>query len=70
MPPASMFNRPLCPAQWSTQTITLKPGWNAVFLELELEPEPEPKDCAMVFKNLPSKASGIGVRTPKMKTQI
>ena len=36
-------------AQWSTQTITLKPGWNAVFLELE----PEPKDCATVFAGIP-----------------
>ena len=36
-------------AQWSSQTIALKPGWNAVFLEIQ----PEPRDCATIFANLP-----------------
>jgi len=32
-----------------TQTFTLKPGWNAVFLEIQ----PEPRDPASVFAGLP-----------------
>jgi hypothetical protein len=36
-------------AQWVDQTITLNPGWNAVFLEVQ----PEPADADLVFANLP-----------------
>ncbi len=35
-------------AQWTTQTIVLQPGWNAVFLEVQ----PEPRDCDTVFSGL------------------
>lgn len=36
-------------AQWTTQTIPLKPGWNAVYLELD----PEPAECDSQFAGLP-----------------
>ena len=36
-------------AQWTTQTIPLRAGWNAVFLEVE----PEPNDCDKVFDAVP-----------------
>ena len=36
-------------AQWTTQTIPLQPGWNAVYLEVQ----PEPTDCDRVFAGLP-----------------
>src|SRR5690349_17932541 len=36
-------------AQWTTQTISLHGGWNAVFLEVQ----PEPADCDAVFAGLP-----------------
>jgi hypothetical protein len=36
-------------AQWLSQSITLSPGWNAVFLEVQ----PEPNDSAGLFDNLP-----------------
>jgi hypothetical protein len=36
-------------AQWTTQTITLNPGWNAVFLEVQ----PANPDCDAVFAGLP-----------------
>jgi hypothetical protein len=36
-------------AQWTTQTIQLQPGWNAVFLEIE----PEPRDCDSQLSALP-----------------
>lgn len=36
-------------AQWVTQTIALRPGWNAVFLEVQ----PEPRECDAVFGSLP-----------------
>ncbi len=36
-------------AQWTTQTISLRPGWNAVFLEVQ----PEPRESDMVFAGLP-----------------
>jgi hypothetical protein len=39
----------LLPAQWTTQTIPLKPGWNAVYLEVD----PEPVECDTVFAGLP-----------------
>jgi hypothetical protein len=31
--------------QWASQEITLRPGWNAVYLEVQ----PEPRDCDAVF---------------------
>src|SRR5438874_3458352 len=34
-------------AQWTTTTLNLHSGWNAIFLELE----PEPRDCDTVFRN-------------------
>ncbi len=36
-------------AQWTSQTISLRPGWNAIFLEIQ----PEPRDCDTLFTNLP-----------------
>lgn len=36
-------------AQWSAQTLTLRPGWNAVFLEVQ----PEPRECDAVLAGLP-----------------
>ena len=36
-------------AQWTTQTIPLNPGWNAVFLEVQ----PQPNDCDTIFAALP-----------------
>lgn len=36
-------------AQWTTQTIVLQPGWNAVYLEVQ----PEPRDCDTLFADLP-----------------
>jgi hypothetical protein len=36
-------------AQWTTQTITLQPGWNAVFLEIQ----PTPRDCDTLFSGIP-----------------
>jgi hypothetical protein len=41
--PAGLF------AQWTTQTITLQPGWNAVFLEIQ----PAPRDCDTLFSGVP-----------------
>lgn len=35
--------------QWMTQTVTLQPGWNSVFLQVQ----PEPRDCVSLFSNLP-----------------
>jgi hypothetical protein len=35
-------------AQWTNQTITLKPGWNSVFLEVQ----PEPAECDTLFAGL------------------
>jgi hypothetical protein len=35
-------------AQWTTQTITLQAGWNAVHLEVQ----PEPADCDKPTKNI------------------
>jgi hypothetical protein len=35
-------------AQWTTQTILLRPGWNAVFLEIQ----PEPRQCDALFAGL------------------
>jgi hypothetical protein len=36
-------------AQWVQQNILLRPGWNAVFLEVH----PEPKECDALFAGLP-----------------
>jgi hypothetical protein len=36
-------------AQWVTQTLNLRPGWNAVYLEVQ----PEPAECDQVFAGLP-----------------
>lgn len=36
-------------AQWATQTIQLRPGWNSIYLEVE----PEPRECDLVFAGLP-----------------
>jgi hypothetical protein len=36
-------------AQWASQTISLQPGWNVVFLEVQ----PQPQDCDSLFANLP-----------------
>lgn len=36
-------------AQWASQHLTLKPGWNAVFLEIE----PQPGTCESVFEGTP-----------------
>ncbi|HWQ93744.1 MAG TPA: hypothetical protein VN673_18925 [Clostridia bacterium] len=35
--------------QWTSQTLALQPGWNAVFLEVQ----PEPRECDAVFAGLP-----------------
>lgn len=39
----------VCQAQWTTQQLTLTPGWNAVFLEVQ----PQPADADLVFGGLP-----------------
>jgi len=36
-------------AQWTNQTIVLRPGWNAIFLELQ----PEPRECDALFEGVP-----------------
>jgi hypothetical protein len=36
-------------AQWTSQTISLQPGWNAVYLEVQ----PQPQDCDSLFTNMP-----------------
>src|SRR5215472_14471432 len=36
-------------AQWATQTLSLRAGWTAVFLEVQ----PNPADCDTVFSGLP-----------------
>jgi hypothetical protein len=36
-------------AQWAEQTLTLHPGWNAVFLELD----PQPAECNLLLDGLP-----------------
>src|SRR5437016_3645674 len=37
------------PAQWMTQTLTLRQGWTAVFLEVQ----PNPPDCDTIFAGQP-----------------
>src|SRR5688572_935239 len=36
-------------AQWTNQTIVLRQGWNAVFLEIQ----PEPRECDALFAGVP-----------------
>lgn len=36
-------------AQWTSQTIHLRPGWNAVFLEVQ----PDPNNCDILFRDIP-----------------
>jgi hypothetical protein len=36
-------------AQWTNQTIVLRPGWNSVFLEIQ----PEPRECDALFAGVP-----------------
>src|SRR5688500_12137045 len=36
-------------AQWTSQAIHLKPGWNAIFLEVQ----PEPRECDALLQDLP-----------------
>ena len=36
-------------AQWTNQTIVLRPGWNSIFLELQ----PEPRECDALFAGVP-----------------
>ena len=45
----ALAGSPRARAQWTTQTITLQPGWNSVALQLQ----PEPADCATVFAGQP-----------------
>lgn len=40
---------PMARAQWSSQTLALSPGWNAVYLTVA----PTPSDCDLVFGNNP-----------------
>jgi hypothetical protein len=35
--------------QWTNQTLVLRPGWNAVYLEIQ----PEPRDCDALFAGVP-----------------
>jgi hypothetical protein len=44
-----MFAAARANAQWTTQRISLRPGWNAVFLEAQ----PEPRECDALFGGLP-----------------
>lgn len=39
-------------AQWTTQTIPLQPGWNAVHLQVQ----PEPADCDAAFAGIPAES--------------
>ncbi len=36
-------------AQWTTQTIPLRSGWNAIYLEVQ----PQPEECDQIFAGLP-----------------
>ena len=36
-------------AQWESQTLSLKPGWNAIYLEVQ----PDPNTIAEVFAGIP-----------------
>lgn len=46
---AFMFATGTAKAQWTTQTIPLRPGWNAIYLEVQ----PEPRGCDNLFASLP-----------------
>ncbi|KPA19477.1 conserved hypothetical protein, secreted [Candidatus Magnetomorum sp. HK-1] len=39
-------------AELSTQTLTLNPGWNAVYIEVQ----PQPEQCDQIFQGLPVKS--------------
>ncbi len=39
-------------AEWASQTLTLRPGWNAIFLEVQ----PQDSSCATLFAGLPLKS--------------
>jgi len=45
----SIFSLTPAFGQWATQTISLRPGWNATFVEVQ----PEPDACDVVFQGLP-----------------
>jgi len=45
----TLFNITDSYAQWVEQSITLEPGWNAVYLEVQ----PEPRECEVVFQGVP-----------------
>lgn len=46
-------------AQWKTQTISLRPGWNAVFVEVQ----PAPAEPADVFRDIPIESVWMWNRT-------
>ena len=39
----------LAQAQWTNQTVVLRPGWNSVYLEIQ----PEPRECDALFAGVP-----------------
>src|SRR4051794_38646892 len=45
----SLWFAPSAGAQWTTQTISLRSGWNAVYLEIQ----PEQSDCDVLLAGLP-----------------
>src|SRR5262245_52191384 len=45
----ALLTASLAQAQWTTQTISLRPGWNAVYLEVQ----PEPRGCDSLLANIP-----------------
>lgn len=45
----TLWLSPSAMAQWTSQTLTLTPGWNAVFLEVQ----PEPRAADLVFSGIP-----------------
>ncbi len=47
VPLALLFGVPAL-GQWSSQSVTLRPGWNAVYLEIQ----PEPRECDALFAGL------------------
>ena len=51
-------------AQWTTQTISLKPGFNAVYLEVQ----PNPNDCDILFDGI--KPSTIGRVAPRSGPRV
>lgn len=53
-------------AEWGVQTVELKPGWNAVFIEVQ----PEDNLCESVFAGLPVKTVWYWNRSSPMKQFI